>query len=177
MVVKLAAKSVLLIESDSHVAVEFLGGDAAKLEAALKLAAEKKEGYVTGPGEYEYTGIELAMLETKSEHNGQADMAHIRVEGVNVLCVFTTPGEIDKEQWEHVENVHVLCLDQANVKLEDASKWINMIDPHVVLILNAATAEAEQWTGMTAEATEKKFKFSEKDFDQPEPITKLFVLA
>lgn len=177
MTIKLNTPGVVQIEGDSGSAiVEFKNGKVKDAGDSIHITARDAEGSISGPGEYEHAGVEVAMLETKQPADGFADMAQVRVENVNVLSVIQTPGELQKDQWELIDNVHILCLD-ATVEMEEPSKFVNKINPYVLIIVNADKETAEKWTGMTIESQDKKFKFSEKDFTAEEPVLRVLLLA
>ncbi|MBL8014813.1 MAG: hypothetical protein JNK26_01330 [Candidatus Doudnabacteria bacterium] len=178
MNIKLIAPKVIQIEGDSASAVvEFEGGKAKDVDGGLYVSVNSEVvGAISGPGEYEQGGVELAMLETKEIVAGQAELAQVRIDNINVLNVLQAPGDLQKEQWELIDNVHILCMD-AGIKIDEPAKFVNKINPYVLIVLNSDKETAEKWLGMTIESQDKKYKFSDKDFTAEEPVLRVLLLA
>lgn len=178
MQLKLLSKSVVAIEGDSKQVVVELNGGEYKGEdpTVLVVSANQKPGAIYGPGEYEYDGVGIVGVETRDAKVGLAEIMLVRVDGVSVMAVTSQPEEIKKEQWDLLGEVDVLLIDK-EVQMTGIEKFVNRINPYVLITLNMDAAEAEKVTGIKAESTDKKFKFSAKDFEAEDPATKLLLLA
>lgn len=177
MQLKLQSKSTLEIQGDNNIVyVEFRDGEfKGELGENLLVSSVERTGGISGPGEYEYNGVSLVAMETKEVNVGNLELALVQVDGMSVFCVLDNPGELAKEHYEFLEDVDVLVLDK-NVHIDEVDKFVNRINPYVLVVLNTNKEEAEKYTGMTVELEDKKFKFTTKDFEAEEPATRLLIL-
>jgi hypothetical protein len=177
MQIKLNSKSVLQIQGDTTtVNVEFRDGEfKGEIGTELLVSSQEKPGSISGPGEYEYNGAAVIGMETKGVHVGTMELAVVQTDGANVLCVLDTPGEISKDNWDFLGDVDVMVVDKS-IEIAEVDKLVNKINPYVLIIINSNKEEAEKWVSTVVELEDKKFKFSERDFDGEDPVTRVFLL-
>lgn len=145
----------------------------------IDLPTEVRKQALMGPGEYEYSDISLVLLEARAKKKGSANLFKVAMDEVEVLILGSDLAEIEKDMWEELGAVNVLIINAEEGESQtDFAKLISQIDPAVVIALvGKKKVDVAKLTGIESVETNKKFKFSGKDFQEEEPITKLYVLA
>lgn len=147
------------------------------IDEQIELPEEVRKDPIANPGEYEYSDIVLMLLEDREVKQGKANLFKISMEQVQVLVLGANVIEIEKDLWEQLGEVDVLIIDAADENV-DISKLINQINPTAVIALvGKRKIDVAKITGIDTAETNKKFKFANKDFQEEEPITQLYVLA
>lgn len=177
MQMTLKSADLVEISGDSESAlIAFPGLAKVETETGLIVGAEVPGAQVvSSPGEYEFGGISLVALESKPAHVGMAELFEIGLENTSTLFVVGSAGEITKEMWDVMGEIDVLVLN-LGTEAEDIDKLIKKVSPYVVVVIGGSKETAEKSTGLTAEESAKKFKFSDKDFTAEDPVTRLVVL-
>jgi hypothetical protein len=168
---------VILQGERKQVVIELNGGDYKGEDSTmLVVSANQRPGAVYGPGEYEYDGVGIVGIETRDAKVGLAELMLVRIDGVNVMAVTSQPEEIKKEQWDLLGEVDVLLIDK-QVEISGLEKFVNRFNPYVLLMMNIEVVDAEKSTGLRVEESARKFKFTTKDFEVEDPVTKLMLLT
>lgn len=174
MQLKLGNKGVLEIQGESGT-VGIMFDPKAKADGYDVVVGNLVSAKVNFPGEYEYGGFAVAAVEIKSEKDGTLDVVRTRVDGVNVMAILRPVTEITNEAWDAIGDVDILAID-GGMQIPDLGKLINKVAPYVVIVTNSSKEAVEKATGMTVESVEKKFKFTDKDFELEDVATRLMVL-
>lgn len=181
---KHGAHAVLLTSENSKIYLNLSNTKPINIEKveenALVLGLHEPEGKqysITEPGEYEVLGVSVIALENKEEMDGVADFFELEVDGVVITWQADPAAEIDKEGWEMLTDTHLLLLDIDTVA-EDTKldKFISKHNPRR-LVLVGDKSKAEKLVGIPTKDSNKKFKFSPKDFTEIEFTTESVHLA
>lgn len=140
------------------------------------VAPVDEDGVVFGPGEYEFSGIGIIALETKSESEGIADAFAIKIDEVNVLFTVQDKPKLKKEQWDLVGEVNVIVANMANDS--EMKEIVAKAEPGIVLAINSnSDQETAKRTDLNVAGTEKKLKVNESDFSIEEAGSQLIILT
>lgn len=140
-------------------------------------AAEGNPVSITGPGEYEVSGVSVRGVQSfhdnsQGSERGKNTIYHILIDGVNIVHVGDLGHQLTDEQISEIGTVDILMVPVGGnytIDAEGASKVVASLEPRIVIPMHYKI------DGLKVDIGELDPFLKEMGVEKPEPIAKLSI--